>query len=139
MKVSVLLQLRATIVLVLKVTKEQTARKVRKLVYTICEKNCCTLVHYEFSNSEKSRAINLLISCFIDVNECTMQNGGCSHKCTNIKGSYTCSCPDPELKLAPDRHTCVGTCVGKQRNKIIINLKSNMSNPRFNSQRTYFL
>ena len=43
-----------------------------------------------------------------DVNECEKQNGGCSHKCTNSEGSYTCSCPDPELNLAPDHRTCIG-------------------------------
>ena len=37
-----------------------------------------------------------------------MQNGGCSHDCENIPGSYECVCPDAELSLAEDNHTCEG-------------------------------
>ena len=59
------------------------------------------------------------MSYFSDVNECANQNGGCSHKCTNKKGSYVCSCPDPELNLAPDRHTCVGKKLKKKREFIL--------------------
>ena len=44
----------------------------------------------------------------LDRNECMKQNGGCSHKCANTIGSYTCSCPDPELTLAPNGRTCFG-------------------------------
>ena len=32
----------------------------------------------------------------------------CSLKCENTPESYVCSCPDPELNLAPGRRTCVG-------------------------------
>ena len=28
----------------------------------------------------------------IDINECTINNGGCEHVCTNYVGNYTCSC-----------------------------------------------
>ena len=45
---------------------------------------------------------------FLDVDECAKDNGGCSHKCKNTEGSFVCSCPDPELNLAPNRRTCVG-------------------------------
>jgi len=43
-----------------------------------------------------------------DINECTVSNGGCSHKCVNIAGGYKCECPDPELNLALDNKTCHG-------------------------------
>lgn len=43
-----------------------------------------------------------------DINECAYHNGGCSHKCKNTNGSYHCSCPDPELSLALDNHSCIG-------------------------------
>ena len=68
---------------------------------------------------KKSNAINAVLSYSADVNECNVKNGGCSHKCTNTKGSYICSCPDPELTLAPDGRNCVG----KQPNDIILSLK----------------
>ena len=42
------------------------------------------------------------------MDECTVKNGGCSHDCTNTIGSYICACPDPELSLADDKHTCEG-------------------------------
>ena len=47
---------------------------------------------------------------FLDVNECTVSNGGCSHKCVNAAGGYKCECPDPELSLALDNKTCHGKC-----------------------------
>ena len=43
-----------------------------------------------------------------DINECAYHNGGCSHNCKNTNGSYHCSCPDPELSLALDNHSCIG-------------------------------
>ena len=42
------------------------------------------------------------------MDECAEDNGGCSHKCKNTEGSFVCSCPDPELNLAPNGRTCVG-------------------------------
>ena len=29
----------------------------------------------------------------LDINECDVFNGGCSHYCNNTDGSYYCSCP----------------------------------------------
>ena len=29
----------------------------------------------------------------LDINECDVLNGGCSHYCNNTDGSYYCSCP----------------------------------------------
>ena len=29
----------------------------------------------------------------LDINECDVLNGGCSHFCTNTNGHYYCSCP----------------------------------------------
>ncbi|CAH3144671.1 unnamed protein product, partial [Porites lobata] len=48
------------------------------------------------------------VNCETDINECAYHNGGCSHNCKNTNGSYHCSCPDPELNLALDNHSCIG-------------------------------
>jgi len=45
---------------------------------------------------------------FSDINECTVSNGGCSHKCVNTVGGYKCECPDLELSLTLDNKTCHG-------------------------------
>lgn len=58
-----------------------------------------------------------------DTNECAVDNGGCEHRCTNTRGSFTCSC-DPGYKLQSDgqgcedidecseaQHSCEGGCV----------------------------
>lgn len=44
-----------------------------------------------------------------DVNECLSNDarGPCQDTCTNIDGSYKCSCTKiPGYKLSPDNHTC---------------------------------
>ena len=47
-------------------------------------------------------------SCDIsDIDECAIDYGGCSHNCTNMIGSYICSCP-VNLTLNNDDMNCVG-------------------------------
>ena len=43
----------------------------------------------------------------VDVDECSTSNGGCVHNCTNIVGSYFCSCYHGYV-LGSDGHTCDG-------------------------------
>ena len=43
---------------------------------------------------------------YTDVDECAVDNGGCSHICTNTPGSYSCNC-EPNHVLAIDGLTCV--------------------------------
>lgn len=42
-----------------------------------------------------------------DINECGIINGGCDQTCTNIIGSYTCSCQSGFV-LNNDNHNCTG-------------------------------
>ena len=37
--------------------------------------------------------------------ECTVNNGGCDHKCVNTNDSYYCEC-NPGYTLKPDGHSC---------------------------------
>ena len=46
--------------------------------------------------------------CPVDINECTLQNGGCSHGCENSLGAYQCTCPSG-LVLGNDLQKCAGT------------------------------
>ena len=43
----------------------------------------------------------------VDINECSDDNGGCDHTCTNAVGSYNCGCNDG-YELDTDEHTCIG-------------------------------
>ena len=44
---------------------------------------------------------------FSDVNECSINNGGCEQICVNEVGNYHCEC-HPGYKLANDPISCVG-------------------------------
>ena len=52
--------------------------------------------------------IYIFIAMFIksDIQECAIDNGGCDHTCTNVAGSYSCSC-NPGYQLQADGKTCV--------------------------------
>ena len=56
--------------------------------------------------NDTTHAMRLFFSS--DIDECLTDNAGCSHSCTNVPGGYRCSCPDPELTLGADNHTCKG-------------------------------
>ena len=49
----------------------------------------------------------MLMAFFLDINECDTNNGGCEHNCTNVIGSYNCSCAVGWL-LDEDLHGCSG-------------------------------
>ena len=42
-----------------------------------------------------------------DINECLINNGGCSHNCINLDGTYICTCPTG-YELDSRRKNCVG-------------------------------
>ena len=41
------------------------------------------------------------------MNECLVDNGGCDHTCTNVNGTYECSC-DAGYVLADNEEDCEG-------------------------------
>ena len=43
----------------------------------------------------------------IDINECTINNGGCEQTCVNNVGTYNCHCRHG-YNLNLDNHTCKG-------------------------------
>lgn len=44
----------------------------------------------------------------LDIDECDdLRNGGCSHSCMNLVGSYKCTCPTG-FALKADNRTCSG-------------------------------
>ena len=45
-----------------------------------------------------------------DVNECSVLNGGCEHECTNLIGSYECSCNEG-FALGDNERNCMGKYV----------------------------
>ena len=50
--------------------------------------------------------IQLIYTC-IDIDECNDFNEGCAQTCTNVNGSYTCSCSTGYV-LSNDAHNCTG-------------------------------
>ena len=54
----------------------------------------------------------------LDLNECSNNNGGCDHNCTDTEGSYECSCEMGHI-LREDQHSCQGY----SRDDTINNLK----------------
>ena len=51
--------------------------------------------------------IDYLILFSADINECSVNNGGCSHHCYNIPGAHYCGCPEGTT-MAANNLTCVG-------------------------------
>ena len=49
----------------------------------------------------------LLIFLLIDVDECSINLHNCAHVCSNIVGSFNCSCQNGFI-LQPDGRTCEG-------------------------------
>ena len=54
------------------------------------------------------RTFQISLNCsFLDIDECSINNGGCDEMCTNTNGSYVCSCNDGYI-LNDDGLTCDG-------------------------------
>lgn len=46
------------------------------------------------------------MSC-VDINECSVDTGGCQEGCRNTEGSYNCYCSSPGATLASDGRSCI--------------------------------
>ena len=61
------------------------------------------------------------ISCkkkhFLDIDECSLNNGGCAQTCLNTRGSFTCKCNKGYQVDQRDKKRCSG----KYKRKIEIN------------------
>lgn len=63
----------------------------------------------------------------LDKDECSINNGGCSHTCVNTAGSYLCACPKG-YTLSTNKFTCIGNysaCIFVFLPKVVCYLKSN--------------
>lgn len=47
------------------------------------------------------------MQCFSDVDECLINNGGCTQKCFNLPGTVRCEC-NKGYNLLEDGKTCEG-------------------------------
>jgi len=59
-----------------------------------------------FAALETTVLENIRVSLCQNKDECLVDNGGCSHTCTDTDGSYMCSCPE-DFVLSGDLRTCV--------------------------------
>lgn len=64
------------------------------------------LVHNMFVDIQLLYYITLTI-LHIDIDECDLQIDGCAHNCTNVIGSYVCSCMNGYV-LDTDQKDCIG-------------------------------
>ncbi|KAG8199879.1 hypothetical protein JTE90_015870 [Oedothorax gibbosus] len=65
--------------------------------------------------------------CEYDINECLVENGGCSNQCINTIGSHECMCPDG-MHLSSDGQTCIDSNFCKAGDKLYLNNESWTSN-----------
>ena len=74
------------------------------------------------------------MSFIVDINECQIDNGGCSQRCNNTAGSYNCSCQSG-YELTGDDHNCTGKflkwTIAIYSYQVAIPLKDNVTNVRY--------
>lgn len=64
--------------------------------------------HYIKSNPFVCKSITFtLLFNWQDINECLVDNGGCSQFCNNTIGSYRCTCK-PGYRLDATQKNCIG-------------------------------
>ncbi|XP_042314472.1 EGF-like and EMI domain-containing protein 1 [Sceloporus undulatus] len=77
-------------------------------LHSVCSQGIC------FNGGKCSEGISPVCQCSVgfqgprcqyDVNECTLENGGCQDQCCNTIGSFYCKCPVGQ-KLGEDKKSC---------------------------------
>ena len=79
---------------------------VLNILVTISSQRCSFCFHCGNLKIECHRYVSLFF-CLSDIDECTIENGGCQTFCTNSEGSYECSC-HLGYALMPDLRSCTG-------------------------------
>ena len=64
----------------------------------------------------------ILFFSFTDINECVVDNGGCSQLCINTQGHFYCTC-QPEYVLDFNNKTCLGNH-REDTHSLVITLKN---------------
>ena len=80
-------------------------QNVNRCLWTSCYILC--MYHLQMQYLSNKHVIVAFTNCFLDINECENNNGGCMQICENIQGSFSCLC-DPGYTLSPDGRTCTG-------------------------------
>ena len=54
----------------------------------------------------------LHLCLYADINECSINNGGCQNECVNLEGSFECRCPSG-YRLSSNGRLCSGKEYGQ--------------------------
>uniref|UniRef100_A0A672P3C0 Signal peptide, CUB and EGF-like domain-containing protein 2 n=1 Tax=Sinocyclocheilus grahami TaxID=75366 RepID=A0A672P3C0_SINGR len=63
--------------------------------------------YFKLKKQNKKQTKRLPIPPFLDINECSLNNGGCEHTCENTMGSFECHC-HAGYKLHWNKKDCIG-------------------------------
>ncbi|XP_020713717.1 dorsal-ventral patterning protein tolloid isoform X2 [Ceratitis capitata] len=66
------------------------------------------IMRLEFFSDKNIQRTGFSAKIQVDLNECSINNGGCQHNCINTLGSYDCSCRNG-YTLHQNRHNCTET------------------------------
>ncbi|KAH8375151.1 hypothetical protein KR200_009003 [Drosophila serrata] len=67
-----------------------------------------SVLRLEFHSDRTVQRSGFVAQFVIDADECSVNNGGCQHRCRNTFGSYQCSCRNG-YTLADNGHNCTET------------------------------
>ncbi|KAH8382433.1 hypothetical protein KR009_003504, partial [Drosophila setifemur] len=67
-----------------------------------------SVLRLEFYSDRTVQRSGFVAQFVIDVDECSINNGGCQHRCKNTYGSYQCSCRNG-YTLSENGHNCTET------------------------------
>jgi hypothetical protein len=72
----------------------------------------CLLVYVQLSRQATGQILyglsNFLFNWYIDYDECSEHNGGCTEVCINTVGSFQCQCKKRGYMISNDTNMCEG-------------------------------